>query len=308
MSHLQSPVPRISPSWTKALAVTGLSWLAAAPVTGPERLQAQQPRHETTRVADGLYQFRWETHNTFFVVGRDGVVAFDPISEEAAPAYAAEIRDLAPQKRLRAVVYSHHHADHATGAPVLFDALGQRAPIVAHENAAPKLTGEDPALPPPDLTFRQRATLRLGDRTLELRYLGPSHSDNLIVGYVPEQEVVFAVDFVSRRSVGYRDMSSTHWPDLLGAIERLLEVPFEKAVFGHGPQGDRQSVEEQLSYYRDLREAVRTAIDAGASREEAVEEVELPRYEDWGGYGDWFEMNVDRMYRWLTGEGGDSDR
>ncbi|MBI4420306.1 MAG: MBL fold metallo-hydrolase, partial [Gemmatimonadetes bacterium] len=101
---------------------------------------AQAPPFETTRIAEGAYQFRWQGHNGFFVVTDAGVVAVDPISTEAAATYAAEIKRVAPGKPLLAVVYSHDHADHATGAAVLRRAMGnERAPIFAHELAAPKI-------------------------------------------------------------------------------------------------------------------------------------------------------------------------
>lgn len=70
------------------------------------------------------------------------------------------------------------------------------------------------------------------------------------------------------------------------------------------PPGDRSSVDRQFRCYRDPEEAVRDAIDRGLSREEAARQVELPEYADWRGYGDWFTMNVDRMYRWLASGGG----
>ena len=74
---------------------------------------------ETTEVADGVYQFRWIGHNGLFVVSGDEVVAFDPISSEAAGVFAQEIQRVAPGTRLTAIVYSHSDPDHATGAPSL---------------------------------------------------------------------------------------------------------------------------------------------------------------------------------------------
>ncbi|MFQ5891008.1 MAG: MBL fold metallo-hydrolase [Gemmatimonadota bacterium] len=263
---------------------------------------AQQPEFETTRIADGVYRFRYRFHNSLFVVTPEGVIAFDPISPEAASHYAAEIRRLAPGNELHDLVYSHDHADHISGAPTLFREL-QEVPIIAHENAYPKLAAaNDPNRPPPDITFTEKAVLRLGGQTVELHYLGKSHSDNMLVAYLPGPKIVFAVDFVSHQAVGYRDLPDWHYPEMYDAIERLQEIPYERIVFGHGPPGDRSSIEGQLRYYRELREAVREAIEAGASKEEAMERVSLPRYRQWRGYDDWFRMNVGKMYEWLSAE------
>ncbi len=255
-----------------------------------------------TEVADGVYQVNAGSHNAFFVDTDGGVVAFDPISIETAAGFVAAIRSAAPDKPLAAIVYSHSDADHATGAPVLQQAFGGDVPIIAQENAVPILTERvDPDLPPPDLTFADDLTLRFGGRAIELHYLGPSHTDNLLVALVPDQGVLFAVDFVSNDRVGYRDLPGWYFDDLYVALDRLMEIPFETVVFGHGAVGDRSTIERQLAYYADLRDAVQQAVDDGLSEEEAMEQVRLDDYAHWGQYEDWFPMNVGAVYRWLAG-------
>jgi glyoxylase-like metal-dependent hydrolase (beta-lactamase superfamily II) len=125
----------------------------------------------------------------------------------------------------------------------------------------------------------------------------------MIVGLVPDVDVAFAVDFVNHDRMGYRDLSSFQFPGQFEAIERLLALDFQTIVFGHGPTGDRGSVERQLAYYRDLERAVRAAVAEGMTEDQAAERVRLPMYEDWGQYGDWFPMNVRGMYRWVSGGG-----
>jgi glyoxylase-like metal-dependent hydrolase (beta-lactamase superfamily II) len=284
--------------------VTPIAFLVAALVAVP--VAAQEPEftgdqvYETTEVADGVYRFRHLFHNTLFIVTPDGVVAFDPLNPVAAGHLAEEIQRLAPGKELLALVYSHDHGDHVSGGPTLFAALGE-APIIAHENAYEKVSAaEDAARPVPGVTLTDRVVLRPGGRAIELHYVGKTHSDNMLVAYIPDVKLAFAVDFVSHDAVGYRTLPDWHYPELYAAIERLQQIPFETIVFGHGPVGDRSSVDRQLQYYRDLRDAVQEAIDAGASKEEAVERVDIADYRDWQWYDEWFSMNVDKMYDWLT--------
>lgn len=264
---------------------------------------AQEPAFETTEIADGVYRFRYQFHNSLFIVAPKGVIAFDPISPEAAVHFAAEIQRLAPGKPLLGLVYSHDHADHISGGPVLFRTLGE-GPIFAHENAYAKIAeAKDSARPVPDVTVAERVVLRLGGRVIELHYLGKSHSDNMLVAYLPDVRIAFAVDFVGHDAVGYRDLPDWHYPELYQAIQRLQAIPFETIVFGHGPVGNRASIDRQLEYYRELRDAVQETVDSGASKEETLERVRLPQYADWRGYDDWFSMNVDKMYDWLSSNG-----
>jgi len=264
------------------------------------RLQAQA-EFETTRVAPGVYQYRYQGHNAFFVESDKGIVAFDPISTVAAQHYADEIKRVAPEKPLLAIVYSHHHNDHTTGANVLQSAFDVHVPIIAHDRArAPLEAANNADQPPPTLTFSDRLTLHFGDRPIELYYLGENHSDNSIVAVVPDVRVAFAVDFASHDRLGYQDLSSFKFPDQFRSLERLQDLPFDRIVFGHGPMGDKASVDRQVTYYRDLQRAVETAVREGLSEDEAATTIKLPQYADWGGYDTWLELNVRGMYRWVA--------
>lgn len=277
--------------------------LVVAALLAATPMGAQQPPFETTTIAEGVHQFRWQGHNAFFVVTDGGVVAVDPISSEAAATYAAEIRRVAPGKPLRAVVYSHHHADHAGGASVLRRALGPTAPIIAHANARARLLAQpDTAVPAPDLTFADQLTLHDATRPIELRFLGRTHSDNMIVAYLPQQRIVFAVDFVTNDRVGYRDLPDWFFPDHFDTMRRLQQLDYARIVFGHGPPGDKATVDRQIRYYDDLRRAVADAVARGASEDEAARDVRLPQYQQWGSYAEWFPLNVRGVYRWAARE------
>jgi len=58
--------------------------------------QGQQPTFATTKVTDNVYYFRYQGHQSMFIVTPAGVIATDPISENrpAAEAYLAEIRKI----------------------------------------------------------------------------------------------------------------------------------------------------------------------------------------------------------------------
>jgi glyoxylase-like metal-dependent hydrolase (beta-lactamase superfamily II) len=282
--------------------VVSMAALLMGPLLVPEPASAQDgPSYETTRIDDGIYAFRWNFHNAFFVVAPEGVVVVDPISEDAARQLAEEIRAVAPDAALRAIVYSHDHADHATGANALRAALGSDAPIIAHEAAAPKVAArDDAALPAPDITYASLLTLGSSERSVELHFLGRSHSDNMTVVLVPEQRVAFAVDFVSHDRVGFRELPGYHFPEFFETLGRLAELEFDTIVFGHGPAGDHSSIERQIAYYGALREAVEAAVAEGLSEDETAQRVRLEAYADWGQFEDWGPLNVRAIHRWVS--------
>ena len=275
---------------------------AAVALLGPVIAEAQATDYETTRIADGVYQFRWVGHNGFFVVTPVGVVAVDPISPEAATQYAREIKKVAPDAPLVAVIYSHQDADHATGAPALMAEMGQDVPILAHRNSVAPLTAAGSAdLPVPSVTYQEFMSIAPGGRRVELHYVGANHTDNSTVVYVPDVGVAFAVDFVSNDRVGFRGLPGWVFPDFFESMSRLLEINFETMVFGHGPAGDRSAIHRQIRYYDQIRSEVRNALAAGWSEDRAAAEIRLPEFSDWGQYEDWFPMNVRAVYRWMAG-------
>jgi len=276
--------------------------LVASAVTFAPSVGVAQAAWETTEVTLDLYRFRWQNHNAMFLVTEDGVVVFDPIGVDAATQMASEIQRIAPGAPLAAIVYSHSDADHTTGAAALMTAMNQSGvTIIAHELAvAPIQERSDPAQPLPTVTFAERMELRIGGREIELYYLGLGHTDNMIVPFIADAGVAFAVDFVAHVRMGYQDLAGWYVPELFTSISSLLTIPFDTIIFGHGPNGDRASIHRQIEYYDDLTWAVRDALDRGWIEDQAVGEIRLEQYSDWDQYATWFPMNVRGIYRWLA--------
>ena len=293
----------MTPSHRFSAAMVAMATTTAA-LGQPAPIEAQAD-YETTEIAEGVYQFRWSGHNGLFVVSDEGVAAFDPIGVEPAERFAQEIQRVAPGLPLIAIVYSHSDADHATGARALMNGMGQSGiPIIAHERAVEPIRARaDRDQPLPTVTFAERMSFRVGGREIELHYLGPSHTDNIIVPFIPDVGVAFAVDFVASDRMGYRDLSSWHFPEFFDAVAGLLHIPFETIVFGHGPPGDRATIQRQIAYYDDLTAAVRSAHARGWSEEQAAGEIRLPQYASWDQYETWFPMNVRGVYRWVASSG-----
>src|SRR5215475_12809930 len=92
--------------------------IALATVSAPVAVhaQGQQPTFATTKVTDNVYYFRYQGHQSMFIVTPDGVIATDPISENrpAAEAYLGEIRKIT-QAPIRFVVFQPPDPDHLAG-------------------------------------------------------------------------------------------------------------------------------------------------------------------------------------------------
>lgn len=251
----------------------------------------QAPPYETTKITDGVYQFRYRGHNGLFVVGNDAVLAVDPISLEAAKVYVEEIKKVT-QKPVRYLVYSHNHYDHITGGA----AFG-KVEIIAHRRAKEKLELlKSPHIPLPTATFTNRRTISLGGKSVELIFPGRSHSDNLIVVYLPRDKILFTVDFIANRQVGFMTLPDSYFPDTIETMKKVGKLDFETLLFGHGPPAKKEVVQENIEYYTDLMAEVKKLVDERLSLEEVKQKISLPKYESWGRYKEWLPLNAERLF------------
>lgn len=262
-------------------------------------LRSQQaPAPTVKKAAEGVYIFGYKGYQSMFVVAPEGVLVTDPISPEAANLYMAEVRRLT-QAPIRYVIYSHHHFDHiAGGAP--FKQAG--AVFIAQRNAKVQLDRlKNPDVIPPDEVVDDKKTLTMGKTRVELLYLGRNHSDNSLVVFVPEQKVIYAVDWLPVGELIWRNVFDSYVDEWFAGIDRALSLDWDKIVVGHVRQhlpngyGTRDDVRAFKQYFTDLKEAVRVAYKEGKCPEPAPEEVKLPKYESWFGYKEYLPMNVDRM-------------
>lgn len=220
-------------------------------------------------------RYRFYDQQIGVIVGDDGVTLIDTRSSHGQ---ADEIRrDLARITPLpvTAIINTHGHYDHAFGnhvfrpAPVwghrrcvaMLDETGeeQRASFMAER---PDLADDVAAvvIDPPDRTFEEEATVDVGGRLLELRYLGRGHTDNDVVIRVPDASVLFAGDLLENGAPPYfGDGFPMDWP---ATVERLVSLVDGAVVPGHGDVGDADFVARQLADLREISRLAR-AIEGG---------------------------------------------
>ncbi|MBL8348781.1 MAG: MBL fold metallo-hydrolase [Burkholderiaceae bacterium] len=249
---------------------------------------------EVVRVAEGAYFVQGQAalgsaanqnfiSNAGFVITDDGVVVIDALgSPPLALRLVAEIRKLTPLP-IRQVIVTHYHADHVYGLQV-FQALG--ATIVAHALGRDYL-GSDTArlrlqasreelFPWIDENTRLVAAarwigspdphaetlIRVGRTDFVLRPVGPSHTPEDLVVFVPSSGVLFSGDLLFRGRIPFIGQAdSGGW---IRALERMLAMDPKVVVPGHGPpstdpRADMVLTRDYLVYLRDrMGEAARS--------------------------------------------------
>lgn len=205
------------------------------------------------------------------------------------------------------VLNTHHHGDHVFG-----NAAFGTATIVAHERARaeiaeagfglrmlfPDVEWGDAPLVLPQLTFRDEITLHVGDLPVHIRHVGPAHTTNDAVAWVPDRRVLMAGDIVMSGVTPYCLMGSVSGS--LDAIERLRGLGAETVVPGHGPVGGPELFDQTERYLRWVLDLARDGLDAG------TDALDVARAADLGEFADLVDSerlvgNLHRAYADLTG-------
>src|SRR5687768_16224771 len=164
-------------------------------------------------IGAGLYAFTAEGDPySGIIIGDDGVIVVDA---QATPAMAGQVIERVRQvtdKPVKFVVLSHYHAVRVLGASAykaqeIIASDTCRAMIVergqedwdSEYGRFPRLFRGAEAIPGltwPTVTFKERMTLWLGKRRVDLMHVGRAHTAGDIVAYVPDANVVFSGDIV----------------------------------------------------------------------------------------------------------------
>jgi glyoxylase-like metal-dependent hydrolase (beta-lactamase superfamily II) len=174
----------------------------------------------------------------------------------------ADLRSLTTDP-VTVVIDTHGHFDHAFGNAVFrpatiwghegcvtfMERTGEaRKPTIATNT--PELAGllEEIVIDPPDRTFASTATVEVGGRAVELRYLGRGHTDHDIVISVPGTDVLFAGDLLENGAVPwYGDGYPTDWVTTAAQLARLVDPERGVVVPGHGDHAGRAFADAQAA-------------------------------------------------------------
>jgi len=262
--------------------------------------------------------------NAAFVVTDDGVVVIDALgSPPLAQRLLAEIRKVTAQP-VKWVFVTHYHADHIYGLQVFGD---QGATIVAHALAGEYLASdtarlrlqasreelfpwvdEHTRLVPADRWVgtpdaHADTLIRVGHTDFLLRPVGPSHTPEDLVVFVPSLGVLFSGDLLFRGRIPFVGQAdSGGW---IRALDRLLALDAQLVVPGHGPLSSEPRADMALTrdYLQTLRERMGEAARNMEPFDEAYARIDWSRFSDLPLFKVANRMNAYNTYLLLEREG-----
>lgn len=150
-----------------------------------------------------------------------------------------------------------------------------------------------------------RARLKLGGRTLELRRFGDAHFPGDAVVWLPETEVLFSGDHIYvDRMLGIHPFSNVQeWQE---AFHAAMELGPERIVPGHGGVAGPAKARQQTGDYLDwLVENVGQAVENWEPLGQVTDRLteEAPKvFRELRHFESWHPTNVSRTYTQLEGD------
>jgi cyclase len=278
---------------------------------------AEIPPPSLQEVDKGIYAYiqldgSWGLNNTGFIAGNRGVAVIDTCFTEARTRAFIDAIGGVTDRPVQTLVNTHHHGDHTYG-----NYLFPQAAIVGHRlcrqevlaGGVPAAERPSPLFPsvhwgdlqvsPPFLTFDENLTLHVDDLAVELIFVGPAHTTNDVVAWIPERKLLFTGDVVFNGGTPFVIMGSV--AGSLQALDRLRQLGAERIVPGHGAVCGPELIDDVAAYLRFVQDTARAGHAAGRLPLDVARSTELGRFAAWHD-SERFAANLHRAYSELRGE------
>jgi glyoxylase-like metal-dependent hydrolase (beta-lactamase superfamily II) len=275
-------------------------------------------------LASGVYAYTAQGDpNVGCVVGTDAILA---IEARATPLMAQRWIDVVRTVSTLPfgdLVLTHYHAVRVLGA----SAFGARRIITTRQTAElieergeqdwaseqgrmPRLfEGAEtiPGLTRPTDTFDGAMALDLGNRRVELRFLGRGHTSGDLVVWLPEERICFAGDLVEAQAAPY--MGDAHVADWRGTtLDGVAALGAEQMVGGRGPvvrgAAVGHAIDDTRAFLSAVLEGTREVRDGGGTLRDAYRSTHAalaPRYGSFPIFEHTMPFNVQRAWDELDG-------
>jgi glyoxylase-like metal-dependent hydrolase (beta-lactamase superfamily II) len=285
--------------------------LARQGVLSPTFAQAAEDSRTGTleQIIPGHFMYTNGARMSGIIVTTEGVVVLDALTDEAMAKNERQLIASTIRQPVRYLISSTFH-DNYTGGNVAY----QDVIRIGHENYKADLldlmkmedvSAAQQAARLPHLIYRDRMTLSLGGKEIQILHIGKGHTRGDSIVFVPADRIVYLSELFFYDRFPWMTSGYVDW---INAIDIALNLDADIFVPGQGPANwmsnplqSRQALVRFRQILVDARDAVEKEIARGATEDQAVAAVKLPQYQDLNGYRQQRETVVRRTYQDLEG-------
>ena len=238
---LELAVAQVRPNSDDAVNAVARATSTAPPAAAPAAPRAPD------KLADGVWQLTPNGEGSVLVEFKDYVVMVEaPGGDAVTAASIAAAQRLTPNKPIKYVINTHHHADHAGGMRAY---VAEGIPIITHESHKKyyeeQIFKNPHSLNPDRLARMPRApmieyvkdkrVITDGNQTLEIYLMKDQpHAEGLLMVYLPKSKLLMQSDaYIPRPGAPPLPMPSPYTTNLVDNVTRL-KLDVARVVHIHG--------------------------------------------------------------------------
>ena len=268
----------------------------------------------------------WGWSNAGLVVDGEDSLLIDTLYDlSLTDAMLKAMRDAVSGIGFNTLINTHSNGDHCNG-----NELVSHAEIISSRATAEELGRENPAMMAklledaenmgelgqfflhcfgqfnftninqtlPTRTFEDELELKVGDKSVLLKQVGPAHTLGDTLVYVPADKLVYTGDilFIEGHPILWEGPVN-NW---IAACDYMLGLELETVVPGHGPITDKKGIRAVKTYLNYIRIEARKRYDAGMSVYDAAMDISLSDYDSWGD-AERIVVNTSVLYKEFSG-------
>lgn len=249
--------------------------------------QAQEDRFAKVQItqsqlAPNVYVFMGAGGNIGVSSGDDGLLIIDDQFAPLADKISEALNTLQPGMP-KYVINTHFHGDHTGGN----SHFGEQGTIVAHHNVLARLS-EDKSLSKtalPVITFDKGLSVHFNNDTLEVKHLGPGHTDGDSIVIWKAANVIHMGDLFFKDKFPFIDLD--HGGSILGYrdnVSAALALINDKTqvIPGHGEMATKNDLLKFKHMLDDSINWMRKEISLGKSLAQIKKQGVPKKWKQWG--------------------------
>jgi glyoxylase-like metal-dependent hydrolase (beta-lactamase superfamily II) len=252
---------------------------------------------------------RGRVGNAGFIVGPEGVVAIDSGTSYRQGVALLDLIGRTTAQPVRALIITHARQEFLFGAaafrergiPIHMQLRASRLMAARCPRCLKnlkELLGEDEmqgsAVVRPDHEFEASHTLALIDRPLRVLYFGHSSGPGDVAVLDERSGVLFAGGLLDQGHIP--DVQDSDLPGWRRALAELRTLPLTHIVPGHGAAAGAPLVATVERYLAQLQAGADTLLEAGTSRREVPDALQLPEFKGWLQYDTTHRRNASVVF------------
>jgi len=253
---------------------------------------AKSDSFKTVKVTDQISMLQGKGGNLGLLSGKQGLLLIDSEYKKLSAVLKQELKNYGGTDALTYIINTHWHGDHTQGNL----ALGQYAPIVAHDNVRARLLTRQeiklfkmivepyPEIALPSITYDKTMTLHINAEEVEIKHYANGHTDGDSVVFFKKANVVHTGDhffsgmfpFVDVDTGGNVLNMATNIKAILKRIDNKTKI-----IPGHGPLSNKADMQAFHDMLIGTSAEVKAMRDKGLSLEQIKKKGLSNQWQPW---------------------------